>query len=542
MLPRSRVVCAALVAMLSLAWVRAQAPVTPILGKISFPNSGSAAAQPAFVRGVLLLHSFEYDDAIAAFREAQRIDPGFALAYWAEALSYDQPLWFNENIDKARAALARLAPTAAARQAKAPTAREKGYLDAVEKLFGDGSKSVRNRAYADRMAELSRANPADDEAAAFCALALLGTIPNGERNTQISLEAGRIATDILKRNPLHPGAAHYALHAYDDGEHAAMGLEAARIYAKIAPASSHAQHMPSHAFLPLGLWDEASRSDEAAWRTSVDLARRKGLSAAQHDYHALGWLHYEYLQQGRFAQAKSLTPFVERALAESGRGGPVTAMHHVESEIGRGNGPLSLQNELASMRARFIVESGNWDAMKGQGSFGNVDELFALGLASLKLGDGARVEAALEQLQGARAAAPDAANKQIAEIMYREVGGAYQLMRGEKANGLATLAAAAKLEAAMPKPIARPYPIKPAGELYAEALLQFGDAAGAVREFQAALKRTPRRAQSMIGLARAAAAAKQPALASKTAREFVAMWKGADAGRPEVKEAQALAR
>src|SRR5882672_12025390 len=132
------------------------------LGKITFPNSGSASAQQPFIRGVLLLHSFEYDDAIESFRQAQRADPGFALAYWGEALAYNQPLWYNENVDKARAALARLAPSRDARQARAPTAREKGYLDAVERLFGDGTvrggdpglnKAARAGQYADRMAE-----------------------------------------------------------------------------------------------------------------------------------------------------------------------------------------------------------------------------------------------------------------------------------------------------------------------------------------------------------------------------------------------------
>jgi hypothetical protein len=142
---------------------------------------------------------------------------------------------------------------------------------------------------------------------------LLSTVPANQRNPEISLKAGGIALDVLKRNAQHPGAAHYALHAFDDGEHAAMGLAAARVYAKIAPASSHARHMPSHAFLPLGLWDEAAASDESAWQTSVDLARRKGLSAAQYDYHALGWLQYEYLQQGRFDKARSLIPLVEGA-------------------------------------------------------------------------------------------------------------------------------------------------------------------------------------------------------------------------------------
>src|SRR5262245_32427468 len=129
----ARIVVVVLVGLMLSARPSTQSPATP-LGRISFPNSGSPAAQAPFIRGVLWLHSFEYDDAIAAFREAQRIDPGFALAYWGEALSYDQPLWYNESVDKARAALNRLAPTAAARQAKAPTAREKGYLAAVDAL------------------------------------------------------------------------------------------------------------------------------------------------------------------------------------------------------------------------------------------------------------------------------------------------------------------------------------------------------------------------------------------------------------------------
>src|SRR4029077_4401851 len=159
-----------------------------------------------------------------------------------------------------------------------------------------------------------------------------------------------IVSAILKKNPEHPGAAHYALHAFDDGEHAAMGLQAARTYARIAPASSHARHMPSHVFLPLGMWDEASASDEAAFAASVDLAKRKGLSAAQYDFHALSWMHYEYLQQGRFAKARDAMAQVQRALVAGGpggSGGPGGEIHaHAESEIGRGYGTTSLKNEL----------------------------------------------------------------------------------------------------------------------------------------------------------------------------------------------------
>ena len=156
------------------------------------------------------------------------------------------------------------------------------------------------------MAQLHAQFPEDDEASAFYALALLSTIPPGERNLPVSLKAGEIALAVLKKNPEHPGANHYALHAFDDGEHAARALQAARTYARIAPASSHARHMPSHVFLPLGMWDEAVASDEAAFATSIEIAKRKGLPPSQYDFHALSWLHYEYLQQGRFAKAREV--------------------------------------------------------------------------------------------------------------------------------------------------------------------------------------------------------------------------------------------
>jgi hypothetical protein len=547
--------------------VLAAQPPPPLLGHISFPTSGAAQAQPAFVRGVLLLHSFEYDDAIAAFREAERIDPGFAMAYWGEAMSYNQPLWYNEEIGKARAALSRLAPTAAARAAKAPTAREKAYLDAVERLFGDGDKSSRNRAYADRMAALSAANPGDDEAAVFYALALLGNIPEGERRPDASMKAGAIAAAVLKKNPDHPGAAHYVLHAYDDGEHAALGLEAARTYARIAPASSHARHMPSHVFLPLGMWDEAAASDESAFAASVEWAKRRGLPASQQDFHSLGWLHYEYLQQGRFAKARDAMKTVEAAIKEgsggspgspgspSSRGSPRSSSSpsssnsqssgghsgHAESEIGRGFDPIALRSELASMRARLVVESGDWELMKGQGSFDNIDELFALGLSSVRLRDDERADVALEHLENAAKTVNDRDARELSAIMAAELRGALLTARGDRKTGLEAFAHAAALEKARPKPIARPYPIKPAGELYAEALTAAGDARAAAAQFQAALARTPNRSASLLGLARSARAAGMAAESKRAAQKFLAAWHAADPGRPELAEARRLA-
>jgi tetratricopeptide (TPR) repeat protein len=504
---------------------------------------------------VLLLHSFEYDDAIAAFREAQRLAPGFAMAYWGEAMCFNQPLWRNEDVAKARAALSKLAPTPVERQAKAPTAREKAYLDAVERLYGlrgggpgvndVGTQAARDLAYADRMADLSRQYPQDDEAAAFYALALLATIPENERNVAVSQKAGAIALAVLKKNPDHPGAAHYALHAFDDGEHAAMGLQAARTYARIAPASSHALHMPSHVFLPLGMWDEAVASDEHSFAVSVDRVKRLKLSMAQADFHSLSWLHYEYLQQGRFSKARETMQTVQKALAEGtspAEAGRHDDMHHVESEIGRGFGPLSLKNELASMKARLVVESAAWADMKGQSSFDNVDELLALGIASIGLGDAARADAALEHMQTAVTVIPERDAREVAEIMRIELDGLSRLSRGDRAGALAALAQAAAAESKRPRPIARPYPIKPAHEFYGEILLGTGDAAKAVTEFQAALSRSPRRALSLLGLARAYEVQGRRADAQRAAKAFLQVWHLADAGRPELAEAKALAR
>ena len=519
---------------------------SPSLGRISFPNSGSPAGQPAFVRGVLLLHSFEYDQAIDAFRQAQQADPGFAMAYWGEALAYNQPLWLNENLAKARATLGRLAPTRAARQSKAPTAREKGYLDAVERLYGDSDKASRDRAYADRMAQLHAQFPGDDEASAFYALALLSTIPSGERNPAVSLKAGGIALAILKKNPEHPGANHYALHAFDDGEHAAMGLAAARTYARIAPESSHARHMPSHVFLPLGMWDEAVASDESAFAASVAIAKRKGLSASQYDFHALSWLHYEYLQQGRFAKAREAMAEVQRAMAGAGGSGGAGraggSEHQHESEIGKGYGATSLKSELASMKARLVVESGDWAPMKGQRSFDNIDELFALGMASIPLRDPGRADAALEQLTNAAKTVPDRDAREVAAIMAAELEGLVKLGGNDRVGALAALARAAQLELRRPRPVARPYPIKPAGELYGEILLGTGAAAAALTQFKAALARTPGRANSLLGLARAASATGRKAESVKAAKNFLAAWHLADADRPELAEARALSR
>src|SRR5437763_8307869 len=218
---------------------------TQRLGTIDFPTSGPAAAQSAFIRGVLLLHSFEYQDAARAFREAQRLDSGFALAYWGEALTYTHPLWNEQDRNAARAALQRLGPTAAARRSKAPTPREQAYLDAVEILYGEGAKSERDTAYSAAMGRLVNQFPADREAKVFYALSLLG-LNQGVRDTATYMRAAAIVEPVFQANPNHPRAAHVLIHAYDDPIHASLGLAAARADSRIAPDAAHAVHITTH--------------------------------------------------------------------------------------------------------------------------------------------------------------------------------------------------------------------------------------------------------------------------------------------------------
>jgi len=509
------------------------------LGTVSFPNSGAPSAQAAFLRGVAWLHSFGYEDAIEAFREAQKADPSFAMAYWGEALSYSQPLWFHEDVEAGRAALSKLGATPAERLAKAKTPREQGFLSAVEALFGTGDKRSRDLKYSEAMAALAAKHPSDDEVQTFYALSLLAILPRGDASLPLRQKAGATAETVFARNPNHPGAAHYVLHAYDHGALAAKGLSAARAYAKIAPAASHALHMPAHAFVQLGYWAEAASTDEASWNASIAWASRKGLSIAMRDYHSLAWLQYEWTQLGRFAVAKEAIAHIDSAMKAMKPADAVGGHHYAEeSAIGRGTGPAALRNDRGSMRARYVIESGRWDEMKGQGSFDGIDELFALGFSAAKLGDRARVEAAIGELTKAAAPGQPAELREQAQIMLHAMQALHLFAQGRHADAFAEMDRATALQGRMPKPIGRPYPVKGADELYAELLLEAGRPKAAVEWFEKTLTRTPNRSRAVLGLARALAKAGDLPGSREAYQQFLANWKSADPNLPELKEAR----
>src|SRR5258706_11644504 len=273
-------------------------------GHFDFANSGAPAAQADFLAVLALLHDFEYPAAAAAFRRAEATDPGFAMAYWGESMTFNHPIWMQQDLKAGRDALNKLALTPPARRAKAKTEREKAYLDALEILYGDGSKEERDFRYEDAMAKLHARYPDDVDAAAFYGLAILGTAHAG-RDIATYMRAAGVLEEAWMNHRDHPGLVHYLIHSYDDPTHAPLGLRAARIYAKIAPDAGHAQHMTSHIFLALGMWEEVVQANIPAIAYVDRVRKAAGKGPAPRCGHYPSWLGYGYLQLSEMDQARS---------------------------------------------------------------------------------------------------------------------------------------------------------------------------------------------------------------------------------------------
>jgi len=512
------------------------------LGHIQFPVSGAPEAQKAFLEGVLWLHSFEYPSARDAFRRAQEIDPDFAMAYWGEAMTYNHPVWREENLEKGRESLRKLADTPEERLAKAETGLEKGFLQAVEILFGEGSKQERDAAYAEAMGRLSEQFPDQLEPKAFYALAVLGTAHEG-RDFEIYDRAGRIAQQVFEKNPKHPGATHYVIHAYDDPEHAAKALPAAKAYAEIAPSAPHAQHMPSHIFVALGMWEEAAASNESAWQTSIDRMEYTGWGADSLDYHSLKWLLYSYLQLGHDSDAREQLRVMEQ--------------RHQELDSKR------TRSHLAYMRAYYLADTLNWSAeipespsLDGLPLDDFAADRFINGWRAVERGETEQAREYLAEIRRRRAEAEKDPGDEAfsggytrvgpvetrsAQVVELELEALIELKNGNSGKAEDLLRRAVKLTEEMPPAYGPPDPVKPAHELLAEALLAQGQAQDAVKMFQRAVERTPRRARTLLGLARAAREAGDEELARETYQLLNEMWKNADPDLPELKEVRSYA-
>ncbi|MGH9766018.1 MAG: hypothetical protein ACREAB_01185 [Blastocatellia bacterium] len=518
---------------------------TTRLGRIDFPASGSREAHEHFLRGVAALHSFWYEEALEAFQAATKADPDFAMGYWGEAMTYNHPIWLQQDTEAGRKALARIKDTSKL------TAREKAFIDALRVLYGEGDKLARDLAYAAAMEKMSRDFPDDLEAAAFHSLALLGTVRPGDKGFQRQVKAGAIAQEVYQRNPNHPGAAHYVVHSFDDPEHAILALPAARRYAEIAPAAHHAQHMPSHIFLQLGMWPEAAASNETAWRVSDEWVKSKKLALSLRDYHSNHWLTYVYCQQGRYDRAEELINRLRQTMKDHGRESvrwydDTVAAFIVETE--RWDLAAKLFNQPSS------VEAGDHAGHGSHGATPNIQAkpattmtpntrrgmslpLFIRAMAAANAG-AADAEKLLGEMRASRQQSNDAYGAKILEIRELEVAA---LIAASKKNFDAAFAAMKKataLEEEMSPPSGPPTLIKPSHELFGEILLRAGKPKEAAQSFAFALNRQPNRARSLIGSARAYARSGDKTRAVEFYTNFLRAWREADANLPESSEAR----
>jgi tetratricopeptide (TPR) repeat protein len=490
-------------------------------GETNFENSGAEAAQEPFLRGLLMLHSFEYDDAREAFRRAQTIDPDFAMAHWGEAMTHNHPIWMEQDREAALQALRDLAPTPESQLEQAPTDREKAYLRTLHTLYGVGeedpaSKETRDDAYAEAMADLAEQYPDDLDARAFHALSILGTAHEG-RDFKTYMRAAAIVEEVFDENPQHPGAAHYLIHAYDDPVHAPLGLRPARVYADVAPAAPHALHMPSHIFFALGMWDRGAQSNVDSYEAAKTKANEANSGLSGGGFHALHWLHYARLQQGRHDEARSVLT--------------TTKTHATDAQTTTGYADYMRWY----MPVAYVVETKQWnqlapllDAMQvtpdSLGTRAAVTVHTGRGLAAAKQGNRSAAQSALQK---AKAALGESEDDDL-RIQVRELEGLVAMEMGNTDEALTHLKDAADLEAEKPLEFGPPFPPKPAHELYGEALLALDRPAEALTQFEATLARYPDRALALMGKAKAAAQAGKTEVANEARAALTDQWTDAD--------------
>jgi tetratricopeptide (TPR) repeat protein len=503
------------------------------VGSVQFATSCSPQVSATFNRAVALLHSFQYERTRETLLEVAKQDPTCAMAQWGIAMSHYHGLWDNGDLNAGRAAMQKAQETATANPGT--TRREKAYIEALAEIYKDDGKdkTAHAQVFEQKMSELQSAFPDDTEAAIFHALTLAITAPKTDKTFANQRKCGEILEPIFGKNPHHPGVAHYIIHCYDNPVLAEKGLGAARLYAKIAPASAHANHMPSHIFTRVGSWHESISSNiRSAELATADEAASQNGEARDQRLHAMDYLEYAYLQSGRMKQAKtvldemnSLKPFPGVSLTGS----------YGQSAI----------------PARYALERRNWDearviAASAEGvPWAQALSWMAIGIGSARSGDVARASQAEHTLASLRDAASQNQywSNQI-EVQRREVAAWISEKNEQASDAIATMHSAAELEESMDKHAVTPGAIIPAREMLAELLSIHGQAQAALGEYQAVLRIAPNRFNALYGAASAAEAAGNATLANQFFQKLTEIAVGDE--RPELvtakKKVAAMAR
>lgn len=474
------------------------------LGEIDFTTTGKKEAQPFFEKGLLLLHSFEYEDAEEQFAKAITIDKDFTMAYWGEAMTHTHNLWRYQNIDKALLVLNKLGTTPGERVAKAKTEIEKDFITAVNILYSKGNQKEVYGRYADWMSELYKKYPGNNEVAAFYSIALLGSVTVG-RDDKVYENAARVAKEVLQKNPRHPGALHYLIHAYDDPYNAEKAINTADKYSTIAPDAGHALHMPTHIYLALGMWDKVVSSNITSWHAGINRKERKGLTNNALNYHAFHWLEYGYLQQGNTEKAKKMLEEMNAycTTLPSNRAGShliyLKTTYAVEANDYTG--------ELANIKCRQddlnIVTRAADHFVSGMKAFykndQNLLDSIIYKMTAQRLVDKERATGSVGICGNINSETPTTLDVQQAEVMELELKAMQARLKNDVAATENYLKQAVAIESAISYSYGPPTIVKPSFELYGEWLLENKRPNEALSQFELSLKAAPKRALSVKG-------------------------------------------
>ncbi|MDP9161513.1 MAG: hypothetical protein M3O09_14940 [Acidobacteriota bacterium] len=493
------------------------------VGAVNFPTSCSHEVTGEFNRAVALLHSFQYEQSRQAFEAIANKDKGCAMAEWGVAMSHYHGLWKSGDVDAGRAAMQQALKIAS--QNQSTTARERGYLDALDEIYKpDGNdQSAHALSYQQRLAKLRTDYPEDTEASIFYALSLDVTAAKTDKTFANQRKCGEILEPIFQQQPRHPGVTHYLIHCYDNPVLAEKGLEPARRYAKIAPASAHAQHMPSHIFTRVGSWEESIESNDHS-KLSATQAETTSTNGEARDQrlHAMDYLEYAYLQSGLDRSAKNIVDEMKSLR-------PVTGVTRTGDYA------------TSAIPARYAIERRDWK----QAAELKPDQTavpWAQALTWAAVGEGAarssnsdRAKAAEQSLLSLRDKAAAMKNDYWAsqiDVQRQEVSSWISEVTGDHEAAIVNMKAATELEESMDKDAVTPGPISPGREMLAELLAMNGQAAQALAEYEAVLRLAPNRFNALYGAAASAESAGDATKAAEYYRKLAAVAKGEE--RPEL--------
>lgn len=509
----------------------AQAP-TPALG---FPTSCDASVAADFDRAVELLHSFEYPESERVFRSIVERAPRCAMARWGVAMNLWHPLWELPS----SATLAEGAALLEDIDTAELDAREAGYIDALRRFYtnvDDEPHTIRARAYSERMARVYRDNLDDPEAAVFYALSLLATADPRDKTYGNQFRAAGVLNWVAESQPEHPGVLHYLIHSYDYPSMAHLALPAATIYAEAAPDSAHAQHMPSHIFTRLGLWNRSIASNYDSTASAAAYTQRANLPGHYDEgLHSIDYLMYALLQAARDDEAAEL-------------------LTHL-----RGIGKANVDNfkvafTYASAPARFALERRDWDGASRlellpeafpwqQFEWARSIHHFARGIGAARGGDVERAREERDVIAAIATGLDESALPYWREEVFVHVdavGAWIALAEGETTEALRLARAAADREDAVDKHPVTPGEVLPARELYADLLLLTGDAESALAAYRTVLGGSPNRTNALLGAARAAAALDNAETAAQYYATVVGQTSAGDPAREGLAEARAF--